>query len=184
MQIGDTNYFVSDHGNVRGLRGSVRIRTVNKRLSVNLGHQTTTVSVHRLVAKHFVDNPENFSFVRHIDGNFSNNHYTNLKWAMKQIHTGICCRCKEHKEEKLFRIVTIKKVISTGELRIYKRRRTTCSPCLDKQRNILAKKNAFTKIHEIFNQLKNDAGVHPNGNTVQGITDTRTRKLDNIRSPT
>lgn len=44
-------------------------------------------SIHRLVAIHFVDNPENKDYVDHIDGNTKNNHYTNLRWVTKKENT-------------------------------------------------------------------------------------------------
>jgi len=35
----------------------------------------------RLVAEHFIENPENKKIVRHIDGDFTNYHKDNLKWC-------------------------------------------------------------------------------------------------------
>lgn len=44
------------------------------------------VTIHRLVAIHYVVNPENKSFVNHKDGNKLNNHHSNLEW----------CNCEEN----------------------------------------------------------------------------------------
>jgi hypothetical protein len=51
----------------------------NVRLSRN--NKATTCKIHRLVAKAFINNPENKKCVDHIDNNRSNNHVTNLRWA-------------------------------------------------------------------------------------------------------
>lgn len=40
-----------------------------------------TVKLHRLVAKYFVQRPEGFDIVNHLDGDISNNHKDNLEWT-------------------------------------------------------------------------------------------------------
>ena len=39
------------------------------------------ISIHRLVALHFCDNPNNEVAVDHLDGNKQNNVFTNLEWV-------------------------------------------------------------------------------------------------------
>lgn len=40
--------------------------------------------VHRLVAQHFLDNPNNYNEVNHIDGNTLNNNVNNLEWCSRK----------------------------------------------------------------------------------------------------
>lgn len=50
-------------------------------------------SIHRLVAKSFIENPNNLPQINHKDGNKTNNHYSNLEWCTQsdnmqhRIHT-------------------------------------------------------------------------------------------------
>lgn len=46
-------------------------------------HKRHYVSVHRVVAAAYCDNPENKAEVNHIDGNKDNNHASNLEWVTR-----------------------------------------------------------------------------------------------------
>ncbi len=56
----------------------------SKHLSYSL-HKTGTkcksMTVHRLVGTHFIDNPDEYPVVDHIDRNKENNHFSNLRWC-------------------------------------------------------------------------------------------------------
>ena len=92
----NSRYQVSNMGRVRtihmvkGIDTSIRIlRTCicksngTKRLCLTLRNKgkQKTYNVHMLVAKTFVDNPNNYTVIKHIDGNFENNVASNLTWA-------------------------------------------------------------------------------------------------------
>jgi hypothetical protein len=89
-------YQVSNLGRVKSLDCCVKngngLRTVhgkilkpykssNGYLFVGLGRKKRHASVHRLVAKAFVNNHHNMPDVNHKDENKSNNIYTNLEWC-------------------------------------------------------------------------------------------------------
>jgi hypothetical protein len=90
-------YQISNKGNVRSVdrfdgvhdrAGTVIKQSLkpNGYLQVGLRkhNQRKWVGVHRLVAIHFIDNPENKPQVNHIDGNKQNNTVENLEWVTQE----------------------------------------------------------------------------------------------------
>jgi hypothetical protein len=86
--MGTRNWLVSNHGNVKlvllGHDGIVHDeREINqfwKGKTVKYLGIPTGPYVHRLVAQQFVENPNGYKYVTHIDGDLSNNHEDNLEW--------------------------------------------------------------------------------------------------------
>ena len=90
-------YQISSDGDVRSLDRFDGIRVVKGRnikpnlkqngyLQVGLRKEGKRkwFSIHRLVAIHFIENPENKPQVNHIDCNKQNNHVDNLEWVTSQ----------------------------------------------------------------------------------------------------
>ena len=69
-----------------------------------------TVMVHRLVAKYFVPNPNNYNVVNHIDFNTMNNHKDNLEWCttlQNHTHSAVANRtiCPPHRKVEVEGII-------------------------------------------------------------------------------
>lgn len=76
------NVYSYKYGGKRPLSANVYETSTAKYKSVTLSRDNigTVAYVHRLVAKAFIENPENKAEVNHIDSNKLNNHYENLEW--------------------------------------------------------------------------------------------------------
>ena len=79
------HYAVSDEGRIKNsITGRVlkqgRHRQGYSLVWLSDSGERHGCSVHRLVAKAFVPNPDDKPQINHIDGDKSNNHYTNLEW--------------------------------------------------------------------------------------------------------
>ena len=104
-------YQVSDQGNIKSLSRLVNCkngqRTVRERIlrqnTTNLGYKQVvlckdltykTLSVHRIVAKAFIPNPNGLPCINHKDANPSNNAVTNLEWCTHNYNSNYYI-CKE-----------------------------------------------------------------------------------------
>lgn len=84
------NYVVSEHGDIYNITRGYKLNPTvasskgTTYLIVKLYNLKggKTVAVHRLVAEAFVERESSScKYVTHIDGNFMNNHYSNLMWV-------------------------------------------------------------------------------------------------------
>lgn len=81
-------YQVSNFGNIRSIRfNKIRqIRPAEKsngyfHVSLCVDRKSKICLVHRLVAKAFIENPNNYPSINHKDENKSNNNMNNLEWC-------------------------------------------------------------------------------------------------------
>lgn len=85
----DRRYQISSFGRVREIKKDGTIKNLKTsmfgtgyvHLNLILDGKQKSIQVHRLVAKAFIPNPNNYPCVNHKDENKSNNHAYNLEWC-------------------------------------------------------------------------------------------------------
>lgn len=63
------------------------LNTGYEQVNLYINGNCNKVSVHRLVAELFIENPNNYPQVNHIDGNKRNNNIINLEWCTQSMNT-------------------------------------------------------------------------------------------------
>jgi len=87
---GFDKYEVSDVGEIRNKKSGRILKQKKDRkgyytislYDVNLGKKYPTI--HRLIALHFIDNPNNYTDIDHINGIRTDNNIENLRWVSRQ----------------------------------------------------------------------------------------------------
>ena len=101
LQDQETSYIVSSHGSVRDENKKLckfRVHGGYYTFIFKINGVKKELQIHRLVASTFIDNPNKFIYIQHLDGNPFNSRIDNLKWVSlvsKQRQTN------DHVEHKL-----------------------------------------------------------------------------------
>lgn len=88
----ECNYEISNQGN---LRNKTTLELCNFHTNRNcytskikVGSELKVVRIARLVAQHFMENPDNLRFIKHINENVYDNRIENLKWSETSLNDG------------------------------------------------------------------------------------------------
>lgn len=101
-------YKISNLGDVKFLERKVSNRLIKEKFNkihiskrgyyvtdLRVANIRKTLTIHRLIAIHFIENPNNKSYVNHIDKNPLNNNIENLEWVNNMENV---CHSKRFKE--------------------------------------------------------------------------------------
>lgn len=91
-QIKSCNRYVGhNYGGLRLIKSRILTQSINssgyKKVRLSKDGIGANFYVHRLIAEHFIDNPQNKPEVNHKDGNKLNNNISNLEWVTEQENT-------------------------------------------------------------------------------------------------
>lgn len=80
----EPGYLIDKRGNLYNIKRKMFIKQTMKNGYLRYGKASGERLVHRMIAKQFIPNPNNFKTVNHIDGNKLNNDISNLEWLTNE----------------------------------------------------------------------------------------------------
>jgi len=100
-------YEISNYGNVKGKRGAILKPCCCKSggfypsVTFYKNKKHYPRKIHRLVAEHFIENPNKFKTVDHIDRDTRNNNVKNLRWATMKTQANNQKTFKDRKKKNI-----------------------------------------------------------------------------------
>ena len=88
IQIRNSNYSITESGRViNNKTGREKAASIDgcgyPLINLYINKIRYVFRIHRLVAECYLDNPNNYEVVNHINGIKSDNHYSNLEWCTR-----------------------------------------------------------------------------------------------------
>lgn len=112
----ENRYLISNTGNVFSIKSNKKLKPEIRRnyYSVQLfnGKTYKHYSIHRLVASHFISNPNNLLYVNHKDENKLNNCVSNLEWCTASYNVNYGTSIKRSVEKKSKSVLQLDKQLN------------------------------------------------------------------------
>ena len=191
----EIKYFISPLGKVWNVSKECWQQTSTAgdylKVTLSLNGKREQLTIHRLVATHFLPNPANNPIVNHIDGNKHNNHISNLEWvsaegnAQHALENNLRSGYLPNEIKRNFLNKVITNVATINDLAKSIGRRPETLACMLREQ---AKKDNLQNEWEIWRQsrrasvaTKNLAKTHINALTTSQIAELYKRATNNER---